>query len=225
MITCFCSNQAYTIGNPLPVVVFDIDGTLSNDFHRQHLAMFARSNQKFRARGDECSSQCDWDVYHNRHKRDAPNHEIVNIADSYLKSNDYEVWLLTARPSKYIVSTLEWVNCYLVDLPDKIIMRDKGEFQPAHQLKKNFLKQQLPLVERYHLLIDNDPKVIESCGNIANCFLYNQYKTDQIPEIYATPRTKTRQNATYHKIPASGIGLYGNLHRSYPIQPICIPLE
>lgn len=77
----------------MKIAVFDIDGTLSDNAHRQvHI--------------NEQNKDC----FHEESIHDALFEEVAHLARHYYKHPDYKVVLITGRPSIYRSITMKWLT-------------------------------------------------------------------------------------------------------------------
>ncbi len=130
------------------VVVFDLDGTLSDDTARHALAKAGA-----------------WHEYTLESINDPPNQEMEDT----LRKKFKEMWtvVLTGRlwsPEVEAV-TLAWL--YKNNLRvDAVIMRAANNFCTNSEYKESWLKNHLTLMSVEHLYDDN-PKVIEVCKKMS----------------------------------------------------------
>jgi|SRR5882724_656742 len=104
------------------IVAVDMDHTLSHAAWRdEHIAWAMESG--------------DWDYYHQLGIEDRPATEIIKLVVA-LHNNGDEIYIVTARPRKFLRQTFAWLHSHgiLVD-EDHILMRDYNDFQPAHETK------------------------------------------------------------------------------------------
>lgn len=105
-------------------VIFDIDGTLANNEHRQH---FLEKNPK------------DWDGFFEAMVKDKPVEPICNLLSAlWLSCN---LVICTGRPEKYRQKTLTWLNQYVLrpHYRATLLMRPDGDYRPDHEVKKEML--------------------------------------------------------------------------------------
>jgi hydroxymethylpyrimidine pyrophosphatase-like HAD family hydrolase len=102
-------------------VIFDLDGTLCNDKHRNKYAEEKR-----------------WDEYHALCYKDIPNKDVAGFMRVCSKHVP-RVLIMTGRPCKYRENTLKWLEKY--DLVcDTLIMRPENNFDSNFELKLGFVK-------------------------------------------------------------------------------------
>lgn len=124
--------------------VFDIDGCISNDLWRLHLA---KSGQ--------------WDEYFSRAKEDLScNHDILR---GY--SQEHYILFITARPERYRTETVEWILRNFGFHSFILEMREDHQLVPAVTYKVNAVSS---LKETYNIVaaFDNDPRIVEAYANL-----------------------------------------------------------
>ncbi len=99
-------------------VVFDLDGTLSDDRHR-----LDRINDS-------------WDDYHARCTFDKPYQSAINLARMYGEKTD--VVICTGRPEAFYAYTEDWLANQGV-FPVEILMRPKWNSMPTTTMKLGLL--------------------------------------------------------------------------------------
>jgi hypothetical protein len=112
------------------LLVLDIDGTLSDCTHRQHLALGG-----------------DWDEFHEHMQEDPPQTMVLDVvrAMSLHHAGDLHVICLTGRPEQYRSETLAWLEG-VADLCEgddfvELIMRPKGDTSRDVDLKPRLLSE------------------------------------------------------------------------------------
>ena len=92
------------------IAIFDLDGTLSLNEHRQH---FITKKPK------------DWKAFHAACGEDNPNIPIIHICNN-LSEWGYRVYILTGRSEDVRATTKEWLAYYKVEY-DGLMMRRKND--------------------------------------------------------------------------------------------------
>jgi FMN phosphatase YigB (HAD superfamily) len=104
------------------LVVFDLDGTLSDPTHREHHA---------KAR--------EWDKFHAACGGDAPKSEIMEILYG-MRAMGHRVEIWTGRWESARETTLDWLYTYGLQLPsDQLLMREDNDFRPDTVLKGEWI--------------------------------------------------------------------------------------
>jgi predicted kinase len=123
-----------------PIVLCDIDGTLADGRHREHLVQGEKK---------------DWAGYYALLENDSPIDLVVRWVRELYK--DHTVCLVSGRPDTYQLKTMIWLM--LNSIPYHwIFMRSGGDKRPDVQVKGDFLKH-LPK-EKIAFAIDDRPCVI-----------------------------------------------------------------
>ena len=141
------------------IVVVDLDGTLCDSGHREHLA---RAKQ--------------WDEFHSLLCDDEPHEDVLKLLRT-LASGDAESPLivgLTGRNDRYRPSTLHWLMKHNVPLDD-LLMRPDTNFKPDHEMKPEILDQWLSENGHTHsdvwFILEDRDKVVEAWRNLGhNCW-------------------------------------------------------
>ncbi len=96
-------------------VIIDLDGTLCDTAHRDHLAEQKR-----------------WDDFHAVLHEDTAHEDVLHLID-HLYGN-FGIVLLTARPERYRQVTTNWLNLFGVKW-DVLIMRKDDDFSSSDEFK------------------------------------------------------------------------------------------
>ncbi|AJT62778.1 phosphatase domain-containing protein [Streptomyces chattanoogensis] len=127
-----------------PLAVFDLDGTLADSGHRQHLL-------QRRPR--------DWNAFFAAATQDPPLAEGVTLA--LRSAEDCEVVYLTGRPERCRRDTLAWLGRH--GLPEgRLWMRPNADRRPARQTKLETLHRMARGREVRHV-VDDDELVCAAC--------------------------------------------------------------
>ncbi len=138
------------------IVVVDLDGTLCNSAHREHLA---------RAK--------EWDQFHSLLSDDEPWPDVQQLI-KLLETTRSAIVGLTGRNERYRTTTLNWLAKYDIDL-DALLMRPNDDYLSDHELKPMMLDeflegQNLTHDDVWFILEDRD-KVVEAWRNLGhNCW-------------------------------------------------------
>lgn len=126
------------------LVLFDIDGTLADNSHRQH---FLTSSPKH------------WDEFYNKMNEDRPNVGVVDLYRTLSKSGEYEVVLVTARPERYRSVTENWLNRHEIDCA-RLLMRPDKDFRPDAEIKQEMLGKLTSSLDDIAFIIDDRAKTV-----------------------------------------------------------------
>jgi hypothetical protein len=111
---------------PVPpgrVVVFDLDGVLSDAASRQHYLE---------------GPWRDWDSFFEKCGDDPLIEEVAQLLG--LLDVDLSVVLLTARPARVQPQTLAWLHRYGLRW-DLLVMRDRGDYGAAREFKRRSVRE------------------------------------------------------------------------------------
>ena len=121
-------------------VVFDLDGTLALNEHRQH---FLDGPKK------------DWDSFFDACDRDEPNRPIITVMRALMVTGHrVEIW--SGRTSRVIDKTRAWLNSNGLAMVDARY-RAEGDRTPDHELKASWLSR----YGRPDLIFDDRKSVVD----------------------------------------------------------------
>ena len=137
------------------IVVVDLDGTLCDSAHREHLA---------RAK--------EWDQFHSLLGEDEPHLDVLNMI--HLLSTGQTVIALTGRNERHRQATLKWISEHNVPLDD-LLMRPDDNYESDHELKPRLLDEWLDENGFAHsdvwFILEDRDKVVEAWRNLGhNCW-------------------------------------------------------
>jgi uncharacterized HAD superfamily protein len=140
------------------IIVVDLDGTLCNSAHREHLA---RAGQ--------------WDEFHSLLGDDKPWEDVAKVLP--LLSETFAIVALTGRNEKWRNATLKWLvnNDQLDQHIDYLLMRPDNDFRSDAVLKPALLDeflddQKVTHAEVLFILEDRD-KMVEAWRELGHsCF-------------------------------------------------------
>ncbi len=103
--------------------VFDLDGTLSDDSHREH---FRKQEPK------------DWNAYNAACDKDTPIQETIEIISSLYTDGIHRIEIWTGRTENERSKTEKWLYKHKINY-DRIKMRPDNDFRTADILKTEWL--------------------------------------------------------------------------------------
>lgn len=125
-------------------IIVDIDGTLADNTHRQHLIL---------------GTQKDWDAFFDACPDDAPIFPVVSLVKSLLRDKSHVVIFVTGRPERIREETLAWLR-ENVGVDDPILMmRPDGDRRPDYEIKADLLSELRSCGVEPELAIDDRPAV------------------------------------------------------------------
>lgn len=110
---------------PVPAVVFDVDGTLVDVSSVIHLV--TEGTKDFRA-------------FHEGARACPPHQWVVDEALGHYAAKNVAVLIVTARSSRYVGPTADWLAEHGVSF-DRIYMRNDGDFRPDKDVKRDILAE------------------------------------------------------------------------------------
>ena len=132
-----------TINEGDDVVIFDLDGVISDASHRQH---YLRGEEK------------NWNGFFSACTEDPPIISGVKLINLLHKS--HKTIILTARPNSIQSETIDWLKKYGV-IWDALIMRSNEDYQQSSKMKLSALNQITDAGYVPILVFDDDPRNIE----------------------------------------------------------------
>ena len=139
------------------VIVIDLDGTLCNSAHREHLA-----------RAQE------WDEFHSQLFLDEPWPDVAALLP--IVSESFVIVGLTGRSSRYQTPTLRWlIKHKLEQYIDFLLMRPDGDWRSDNELKPALLDQWLKEQNSTHssvlFILEDRDKMVEAWRELGhNCW-------------------------------------------------------
>jgi FMN phosphatase YigB (HAD superfamily) len=136
-----------------PTIVVDLDGTLCDSSHREHLAV-----------------NKEWDAFHAAGKIDEPHGDVLWLLRNL--PPDTTMIGLTGRNERYRLQTVEWLTNHDIFF-DELLMRPDDDFTSDHILKPDMLghwRERNPDASIICVLEDRD-RVVENWRNLGyNCW-------------------------------------------------------
>ena len=139
-----------------PIYIFDLDGTIALNDHRQHFVQ-----------GDEQ----DWDSFFEACDKDEPNWPVINTIRT-LRKCGAEIWIWSGRSAAVEKKTLDWLMEHKVMdnrmhrwwkfNPDRFRMRPDGNYTPDVELKRQWLSEvETPEYRRIVAVFDDRNSVVK----------------------------------------------------------------
>ena len=137
------------------LVVFDLDGTVCDNRHRQHLVSHLSSHkdsgEDFEKAMERFNSLC--------HK-DEPVEASVAIAKA-MHCQGYDLLFLTARPMKWAIETGMWLKKHFRDVPHALMARPTGDYRSSPVVKSELLSNHVDGdLSRVLCAFEDDPRVV-----------------------------------------------------------------
>ena len=148
------------------IVVFDLDGTLSNGKHRNHLV----------PKPEDAHSTYAWDEHNLEAIHDTPIQDTINICNSLDIS--YDIVILTGRCDMARGITEEWLEENNV-FYEKLIMRGREDHRPDTIYKEEELL--LLGLDNIVCCFDDLEHVAEMIRGLGvTCYLVNKYNKKRV---------------------------------------------
>lgn len=154
-------------------VMVDLDGTLFDTNHRQHLV-----------------DKGDWDGFHSLHTGDEPILPMIQMVKSYIEHKDYHVVFVTGRTVTYEESTIKQLNHYF-NGDYSLRMRQEGDYRPAATFKREVVSNYLLNTRHLYkpsIAFDDHKACIEMYTNLGFVTCHVAQKPKE--EIYHAVSTK-----------------------------------
>lgn len=129
----------------LPLVIFDIDGTLADIRHRRHLVM---------------KSPPDWKSFNAAMGDDIPNPAIVTLYHSLWDSGRFELILVTGRNERSRALTEQWLAWNEIPF-NRLLMRGDHDQRADHLVKEALLDQLLSEGRTIAFTVDDRQQVVD----------------------------------------------------------------
>lgn len=124
--------------------IFDLDGTLADNNHRQHLL-----------EGDHQ----DWDSFFEACDKDKPIMPVIDCARS-LFYGGHRIYILSGRSAKVQQKTEKWLDDHKVPF-NKLVMRPEENYIPDEELKWKMVKDHIGNPNRIQAVFDDRQKVVD----------------------------------------------------------------
>lgn len=143
-------NFKYPEGPKEKVIICDLDGTLCDTSHREHLV-------KHIVLDDEVVQKKNWPLFFKELKNDTPNEWCRDIL--YKFEEHYPIVFCSGRPDDYKKDTEEWLDKHQINY-DHLFMRQRGNYRKDDIIKENLLD--FEILTRYipYFVIDDRACVV-----------------------------------------------------------------
>ena len=136
------------------VWIFDIDGTLADNEHRQH----------------HLTGNKNWDAFFAEQHKDEPYQPVLDIlhalAYDRVKMLGDKIIIVTARDERFRDDTINWLNKHIeFDLSDSLFMRPLGHRGNDDVLKVQIIKDWLAANPDFMVgaMFDDRHRIIDAC--------------------------------------------------------------
>lgn len=124
------------------IVLCDLDGTLADGKHRNHLIL-----QKPKK----------WKEYFDLCEEDEPFWHVIDLINNLC--GVYEIWIVSARPDGWKKQTLNWLRKHGVKY-DRLVMRSNGDNTDDGVLKPSWLEDGTIPRDRVAFVLDDRDRVV-----------------------------------------------------------------
>ncbi|OAJ33298.1 LNS2 (Lipin/Ned1/Smp2) [Piscirickettsiaceae bacterium NZ-RLO1] len=126
-----------------PIIIFDIDGTLSNTNHRKHLVKKNNWGDFFSKMGDDTLIQ-----------------PIASLYRTLYKTKEYDLIIISGRPERYKKLTEQWLIWNEIPITH-LYMRKTNDHRPDETIKEEILDNLLDQGRKIDLVIDDRKRVVD----------------------------------------------------------------
>lgn len=131
------------------IVIFDLDGTLADNTHRQHVLLTRTSLVD--------PKTANWKAFYKACPNDKPIEEAIEICN-VLYSRGYKVVIITGRGEVAFKETIDWLKKYDVNYHE-LHMRGKLDYRTSDEYKESVLEK-FP-IDYIKMVFDDSEKDIE----------------------------------------------------------------
>jgi len=128
--------------NAKKIVIFDIDGTLADNNHRQYFVSDGRK---------------EWDKFFSLMGDDLPVLPVIELCQALFASDNYEIQIFSGRPERYRRLTEQWLAWNSVPLS----MRKDGDYRPDAEVKEEMLLKLEKEGKQIAFVVDDRKPVVE----------------------------------------------------------------
>ena len=129
------------------IVIFDLDGTLADISHRQHMVQGKRRN---------------WTGFFAACVEDKPHKAVIIILRTLYPQ--FRIYLVSGRSDEVRQQTEKWLELNGVPYHE-LIMRRRGDYTPDNILKIGWVEQGLIPKDRILCVFDDRDKVVKAWRN------------------------------------------------------------
>lgn len=131
----------------MKTIIFDIDWTIANCEHRLHL--IKEQDPK------------DYIKFYMNCDKDEPISQVIEILERFNENRKYDLALITWRSEICSEKTRDWIENETGIKPAEytLYMRDFDDHRPAHEVKKEVIKEYFD-VKEIHAIFEDCPKCV-----------------------------------------------------------------
>lgn len=142
----------------MKIIVVDLDGTVCDTAHRDHLAQAK-----------------DWGAFHAAAKDDQPRADVATFLRIFMRyrPDDFVLVACTGRNERYRQATLEWLIKNDLAVFDTILMRSDGDWRPDVEVKPAMLHDFMSsfdvskgIFPKVAFILEDRDKVVEAWRNL-----------------------------------------------------------
>jgi FMN phosphatase YigB (HAD superfamily) len=142
----------------MKIIVVDLDGTLCDSAHRDHLAQAK-----------------EWDRFHEAAKDDQPREDVAFFLRMTVgrMTDEFMVIACTGRNERYRQATLRWLIDKDLAVFDAILMRPDGDWRPDVEMKPVLLHEFMSSLDvskgvfpKVAFILEDRDKVVEAWRNL-----------------------------------------------------------
>jgi phosphoglycolate phosphatase-like HAD superfamily hydrolase len=130
----------------MTIIIFDIDGTLADNSHRQHLI-----------------KEAGWDAFFDECDKDQPIKHIQHVIYALEGQGRSQIIFVTGRPERVREKTRVWLDDCYGFYPDResLLMRADGDHRPDHVVKEEILDRLIQDGRKPDMVFDDRNEVVK----------------------------------------------------------------
>ena len=154
----------------IEAVIFDVDGTLADNRHRQHLAPRGASHGV-----GAIHKQGSWKEFFDAMHLDVPNEAVAWLARLiWTKASGVRLILVTGRAERFRHGTEKWLRDHKINY-DVMHMRGNDDYRDDAEVKKDILDR---IRENHEVLFSVDDR-----ASVVNMWRDNGVTTFALPDL------------------------------------------
>lgn len=112
-------------------IVFDLDDTLADTSHRQHILD-----------GADLKDSNVWNTFFDACDKDKPKNEIIEVLDALQITGFHRIEIWTGRSNRVYEKTVTWLQKYIYDESSVLIrMRQEGDYRHDTEIKAEMMQE------------------------------------------------------------------------------------
>jgi FMN phosphatase YigB (HAD superfamily) len=126
--------------------IFDLDGTIANNDHRQHFIVNPEGTKN-------------WDAFNRNFYYDKPNHWCVHLMIA-MKMLEYKIIIVSGRSDEFFAGTDKWLETHGIPY-DRLFMRKEKDYRPDFEIKGEIYKNEIEPHYEISFCVDDRKQVVD----------------------------------------------------------------